>query len=39
METVFKVRVTPHAVRHSVGNFIVASAPEEAALAGVIGVT
>lgn len=33
---VFKVRVTPHAIRHSVGNFIVASAPEEAALASII---
>jgi hypothetical protein len=35
-ETVFKIRVTPHAVGHSVGNFIVARAPEGAALAGVI---
>lgn len=35
-EPVFKVRVTPHAIRHSVGNFIVASAPEEAALASII---
>jgi len=26
-EPVFRVRVTPHAVRHSVGNFIVATAP------------
>lgn len=33
---VFKVRVTPHAIRHSVGNFIVASAPEEATLASII---
>lgn len=33
---VFDVRVTPHAVRHSVGNFIAASAPEEAALASII---
>lgn len=33
---VFKVRVTPHAIRHSVGNFIVASAPEEAALVSII---
>ena len=35
-EPVFQVRVTPHAIRHSVGNFIVASAPEEAALASII---
>lgn len=35
-EPVFKVRVTPHAIRHSVGNFIVASAPEEARLASII---
>jgi integrase len=28
--------VTPHAIRHSVANFIVASAPEEAALASII---
>lgn len=35
-DPVFKVRVTPHAIRHSVGNFIVATAPEEAALAGTI---
>lgn len=33
---VFKVRVTPHAIRHSVANFIVASAPEEARLASII---
>ena len=35
-EPVFKVRVTPHAIRHSVANFIVATAPEEAALASII---
>lgn len=35
-DPVFKVRVTPHAVRHSVGNFIVATAPKEAGLASVI---
>jgi integrase len=35
-EPVFKVRVTPHAIRHSVGNFIVATAPDEAALASII---
>lgn len=35
-EPVFGVRATPHPIRHSVGNFIVASAPEEAALASVI---
>jgi integrase len=35
-EPVFGVRVTPHAIRHSVANFIVASAPEEAALASTI---
>jgi integrase len=35
-EPVFGVRVTPHAIRHSVANFIVASAPEEAALASII---
>jgi integrase len=35
-EPVFKVRVTPHAIRHSVANFIVATAPEEAALASTI---
>jgi|GEM_PF-1372123 len=35
-EPVFEARVTPHAIRHSVGNFIVASAPEEAALASII---
>lgn len=35
-ETPFKVRVTPHVIRHSVGNFIVATAPEEAALASII---
>ncbi|MCZ4262869.1 tyrosine-type recombinase/integrase [Limimaricola sp. G21655-S1] len=35
-EPVFKVRVTPHAIRHSVGNFIVASVPDEAALASII---
>ncbi len=29
-------RVTPHAIRHSVANFIVAQVPEEAALATVI---
>jgi integrase len=33
---VFKVRVTPHAIRHAVGNFVVATAPEEAALASII---
>ena len=33
---VFGVRVTAHAVRHSVANFIVASAPEEARLASII---
>lgn len=35
-EGTFSVRVTSHPVRHSVGNFIVANAPEEAALATVI---
>ena len=35
-QPVFGVRVTPHAVRHSVANFIVATAPEDAALASVI---
>lgn len=35
-EPVFRVRVTPHAIRHSVANFIVATAPEEAALASTI---
>ncbi|WP_157968835.1 hypothetical protein [Tropicimonas sp. IMCC34011] len=35
-EPVFRVRVTPHAVRHSVANFIAATAPEEAALASII---
>ena len=35
-EPVFRVRVTPHAIRHSVGNFIVASAPKEFALASTI---
>lgn len=33
---VFGVRVTPHAVRHSVSKFIVATAPAESALAGII---
>ncbi|SEJ30183.1 Phage integrase family protein [Pseudooceanicola nitratireducens] len=35
-EPLFGVRVTPHAIRHSVGNFIVATAPDEAALATII---
>ena len=35
-ELVFGVRVTPHAIRHSVANFIVATAPEEAALTSTI---
>ncbi|MCZ4262608.1 hypothetical protein O4G76_17360 [Limimaricola sp. G21655-S1] len=35
-DPVFMVRVTPHAIRHSVGNFIIASVPEEAALASII---
>lgn len=34
-EPVFAVRVTPHAVRHSVANFVVATVPEEAALASI----
>lgn len=35
-EPAFGVRVTPHAIRHSVANFIVATVPEEAALASII---
>lgn len=35
-EPVFGVRVTPHAIRHSVGNFIAATVPDEAALASLI---
>ena len=35
-KTIFGKRVTAHAIRHSVANFIVATAPSEAALASVI---
>lgn len=35
-EPIFGVRVTPHAIRHSVATFVVAAAPAEAALAGII---
>lgn len=35
-EPVFGVRLTPHAIRHSVGNFIAATVPHEAALASLI---